>query len=67
MPYANCVSVKTYEFDEEGNETTIDVARLAKIAKGHNLNGYHSLEFEGHSSDPITGIKQTKELLKRVW
>jgi sugar phosphate isomerase/epimerase len=67
MPYTNSVSVKTYAFDDEGFETTIDVARMVEIAKKNNFNGYHSVEFEGHSSDPVTGIKQTRDLLKRVW
>nr|WP_168711055.1 TIM barrel protein [Ningiella ruwaisensis] len=67
MPFTNCISVKTYDFDKQGNETTIDVARMVKIAQAHNFDGYHSVEYEGHGGDPVTGIKQTRDLLKRVW
>lgn len=67
MPYTDSVSVKTYAFDEQGNETSIDVERMVRIAQANNFTGYHSVEFEGHDSDPVTGIKQTRDLLRRVW
>ncbi|MFC4699204.1 sugar phosphate isomerase/epimerase family protein [Glaciecola siphonariae] len=67
MPYTHSVSVKTYEFDEAGNETTIDVPRMLEIAKRNNFAGYHSVEFEGHKGDPVTGIKQTRDLLLRAY
>ncbi len=67
MPYTNCVSVKTYAFDEQGFETTIDVERMVDIAQANNFKGYHSVEFEGSHSSPIEGIKKTADLLKRVW
>jgi sugar phosphate isomerase/epimerase len=67
MPFTNSVSVKTYAFNDDGFETTIDVDRMLNIAKQNNFDGYHSVEFEGHSSDPVTGIKQTRDLLKRLW
>ena len=38
MPYAKAVSAKSYDFDENGNETTIDYIKMLKIvkeSKGH--------------------------------
>ena len=67
MPFTDSVSVKTYDFDAQGKETTIDVERMVRIAQANNFNGYHSVEFEGHNSDPVSGIKLTRDLLKQVW
>ena len=33
MPFARGVSAKSYDFDEDGNETHMDYLRLMKIAK----------------------------------
>ncbi|WP_395343684.1 sugar phosphate isomerase/epimerase family protein [Ningiella sp. W23] len=67
MPFTDSVSVKTYAFDDQGNETTIDVERMVRIAQENNFSGYHSVEFEGHQGSPVEGIKKTRDLLKRVW
>jgi sugar phosphate isomerase/epimerase len=67
MPYAKGVSAKTFDFDDEGNETDLDFIRLFTIIKesGWN-NGYVGIEYEGHTLPPAEGIKKTKALLERV-
>ncbi len=67
MPYAKGVSAKSYAFDENGNETTLDYRRLIKIVKGSGFNGgYVGIEYEGSSLPPDEGIIATKKLLEKI-
>ncbi len=67
MPYAKGVSAKTYQFDDEGNETTIDYERIMGIVcdPQFNFTGYVGIEFEGRG-DSMDGIRKTKALLERI-
>jgi sugar phosphate isomerase/epimerase len=40
MPYAKGLSAKSYKFNEQGEETTIDYYKMLKIAKEAGYNGY---------------------------
>ncbi len=66
MPYAKAVSAKTYDFDEQGNETTIDYERMMQIVLDHGYHGFVGIEYEGRRLDEYTGIKKSKALLERV-
>ena len=44
MPYAKSVSAKSYDFDNNGNETKIDYAKMMKIIKQNNYDGYIGVE-----------------------
>lgn len=66
MPYAKAVSAKTYDFDEAGNETTIDYKRMMKIVLDAGYHGYVGIEYEGGRLDEFAGIKASKALLDRV-
>lgn len=66
MPYAKAVSAKTYDFDADGNETTIDYERMMKIVLDHGYDGYVGIEYEGQKLDEYEGIKKSKALLERV-
>lgn len=66
MPFAKGVSAKTYDFDEAGNETTIDYPRMMKIVVDSGYNGYVGIEYEGSRLGEHEGIKATKKLLERV-
>lgn len=66
MPYAKAVSAKTYDFDAEGNETTIDYERMMQIVLDHGYEGYVGIEYEGQKLDEYEGIKKSKALLERV-
>jgi sugar phosphate isomerase/epimerase len=65
MPYAKGVSAKSYEFDEKGQETTLDYARLMKIVTDAGYNGYVGIEYEGRAPEP-EGIMATKKLLESL-
>ncbi|MCW4468557.1 TIM barrel protein [Flavobacterium sp. MFBS3-15] len=66
MPFAHGVSAKTYDFDANGNETTIDYRRMLKIVKDAGYTGHIGIEYEGNRLGEEEGIKATKELLMRV-
>ena len=63
MPYAKAVSAKSYDFNEEGQETTIDYGRMLQIVKDAGYTGYIGVEFEGENLSAEEGILATKELL----
>ena len=67
MPFAHGVSAKTYAFDEDGNESTLDYMRLMKIVKESGFNGgYVGVEYEGSSLPANEGIMATKDLLVKI-
>ena len=63
LPYAKAVSAKTYEFDENGKETTLDIRRILKLIKESGYTGWIGVEYEGTDITPEEGILKTKELL----
>jgi len=66
MPYAKGVSAKSYDFDKEGYETTIDFPRMLNIIKDAGFTGYIGIEYEGDELSEREGIMKTKNLLTRV-
>ena len=60
--YAAIVHAKTFEFDPDGEETTIDFSKCAQIFKG--FTGYWSVEFEG-PGDQYDGTRKTIELIEK--
>jgi sugar phosphate isomerase/epimerase len=66
MPFAKGVSAKSYDFDEQGNETKMDYKRLLQIVKEAGYNGYIGIEYEGTRLSELEGIRATKALLERV-
>jgi sugar phosphate isomerase/epimerase len=66
MPWARGVSAKSYDFDEEGNETTIDYYRMLKIVRDAGYTGYVGIEYEGKRLSEPDGILATKALLEKV-
>jgi sugar phosphate isomerase/epimerase len=65
MPYAKGVSAKSYAFDANGDETTIDFLKMLKIVKKADYTGHIGIEFEG-SAPEDEGIMATKKLLDRL-
>lgn len=63
MPYAKAVSAKSYEFDENGQETTIDYNRMLQIVKDGGYTGYIGIEYEGQKHSAEEGIIATRDLL----
>jgi sugar phosphate isomerase/epimerase len=66
MPYARGVSAKSYDFDRDGNETTIDFARMIQIIKKSGYRGYIDVEYEGSKYSEEEGIMLTKKLLEKL-
>ena len=65
MPYAHAVSAKSYAFDADGGETTVDFARMLDTVLAHGYTGFVGVEYEGET-DEVEGIALTKALLERV-
>lgn len=63
MTAAKAVSAKAYDFDENGNETTLDFPRIIKIVKDAGYTGYIGVEYEGSRLSEKEGILTTKDLL----
>ncbi len=63
MKHAKAVSAKSYDFDADGNETTLDYPRLLQIVKDAGYTGYIGVEYEGDRLSEEEGIKATKDLL----
>lgn len=66
MPYAKGASGKSYDFDENGDETTIDFSRMLKIVVDSGYNGYVDVEYEGNRHSEDVGIIATKKLLEKI-
>ena len=66
MPYARGVSAKSYDFGEDGDETTIDFYRMMKIVVASGYNGYVDIEYEGNRLSEDEGIIATKKLLEKI-
>ncbi len=63
MPYAKAVSAKSYNFDETGQETKIDFAKMLTIVRGFKYDGFIGVEYEGDVLSEEEGIKATRDLL----
>jgi sugar phosphate isomerase/epimerase len=66
MPKAFAVSAKSNDFDENGDEKTIDYMKMLKIVKSFGYTGYIGVEYEGERLSEIEGIKATRDLLIKV-
>jgi sugar phosphate isomerase/epimerase len=67
MPYAKAVSAKSFNFNSEGEETTIDYERMLSIVKDAGYTGFIGVEYEGDNFPAIEGIKLTKVLIEKHW
>ena len=66
MPKAFAVSAKSNDFDENGDEKTIDYIKMLKIVKSFGYTGYIGVEYEGERLSEVEGIKATRDLLIKV-
>jgi len=67
LPYAKGYSAKSYEFDENGNETLIDYTKMMQLAKDAAYDGYIGIEYEGEAMSEADGIRATKALIEKAW
>lgn len=66
MPYAKGVSGKTHDFDQEGNETVIDYAKMMKVISDSGFKGYIDVEYEGTKLSEDEGVKASIALVQKV-
>ncbi|MBK1441947.1 sugar phosphate isomerase/epimerase [Parapedobacter sp. ISTM3] len=66
LPFAKGVSAKTYDFDKQGNESSIDYKRILKLMRDARFSGYVGIEYEGHNLPADEGIAKTKAMLERL-
>ncbi|WP_160716635.1 sugar phosphate isomerase/epimerase family protein [Chitinophaga solisilvae] len=67
MPFAKGVSAKSYDFDADGNETSIDYSKMLRIVRDAGYTGgYIGIEYEGAQLSEEDGVRMTKELLERL-
>jgi sugar phosphate isomerase/epimerase len=66
IPFAGGLSAKCYDFDEQGEETTIDFRRMLQIARAGGYRGFIGVEYEGERLPEEEGIMAAKRLLERL-
>lgn len=62
-PFMSLAHIKTYEFDDKGKETTIDVGKCIRIFKKCGFDGFLCAEFVG-KGDEYEGTEKTVRLIK---
>jgi L-ribulose-5-phosphate 3-epimerase len=67
LPYAKAVSAKSYNFNEQGEDTKIDYYKMMKMVKESDYNGYIGIEYEGEEKSEHEGILLTKDLMIKAW
>ena len=65
MPFAKAVSAKSHAFNEDGDETRTDYARMMQIVRDAGYTGYVGIEWEGETPSEREGVLKTKFLLER--
>lgn len=66
MEHAKAVSAKSYDFDEGGEETTIDYRKMLQTVKDAGYTGWIGVEYEGSRLPAEEGIDATRDLLIKV-
>lgn len=66
MPYAKAVSAKSFSFDENGNDTETDFAKMIGIVLDAGYHGHIGIEYEGSELPAKEGILATKQLMENV-
>jgi len=66
MPFAKAVSAKCYDFGVDGEETTIDFARMMRVVAAAGYRGDVGIEYEGTRLPEREGILACKALLERI-
>ncbi len=66
LPTAKSVSVKAFDFDEEGWPKKTDFRKMFALIHEAGYDGYLAVEFEGHTIDAREGIMKTKALAEKL-
>jgi hypothetical protein len=65
LPYSESVSAKSWGFDEEGNEKSLNYFRLIRSLNDTDYKKIIAVEYEGEKMSPVEGVKATMKLLER--
>lgn len=66
LPKAVHVQAKSWRFNAEGEETTLDYARCLSLVRECGYAGPITVEYEGNGDD-LRDCLRTKDLIKRYW
>jgi len=66
LPFAKGISAKSFAFDENGAESSIDYHRMWQLIQSSGYQGYIGIEYEGENADEDAGIRATRDLLLAV-
>ena len=64
--YARATHLKTYAFDSEGNETTVDIPRAMRILQEAGYQGSWGIESVPREGDEYEAAKKSVALVRRV-
>jgi sugar phosphate isomerase/epimerase len=64
--FARAYSAKAYDFNDRGEETSINYAQMLKIVLDAGYHGHVAIEYEGKRLSEQAGIQRTQQLLERV-
>ncbi|GAF71931.1 unnamed protein product, partial [marine sediment metagenome] len=63
--HAAATHVKTFSFDERGNEESVDLSEAFRLLKESNFAGCWGVESVPKDGDEIAGARQTIALIRR--
>ena len=64
--YARATHLKTYAFDADGNETTVDIPRAVRLLQETGYQGSWGIESVPRQGDEIEAAKKSVALVQRV-
>lgn len=64
--YARATHLKTYAFDSEGNETTVDIPRAMRILQEAGYRGSWGIESVPRQGDEVEAARKSVALVRRV-
>jgi sugar phosphate isomerase/epimerase len=64
--YARATHIKTFSFNQQGDEPSVDIPRAMQILMDAGYNGCWGIESCPHNGDEYEGVRKTIALIKRV-
>lgn len=64
--YARATHIKTFEFDEQGNERSADLIAAIKLLQVHGYDGCWGVESCPRDGDEYEGVRKTFALIRRA-
>jgi sugar phosphate isomerase/epimerase len=66
VPHARATHLKTFAFDAEGNETTVDIPRVMRMLQEAGYQGAWGIESVPRQGDEVEAAKKSVALVRRV-